>query len=238
MAPSTAPRPLLSRRSPLLFLLPFLPRVMPTVHQQLSLTSNFSRNSLFEGLPMNADLLVDKLTGYLDQSPVFYVRAEDDLRLIRVVATTDNGTFIVNVVADVDRGVVIIRSAPFLSVPPPRRAEVAKAISHINYFVVFGAFGLDLTDGELLFSLSLRLEDGDLAESVFADGLSTVVGSLQRHAPKLTAIAFSGEPAEITLGLNVPSPTETLLRALSQPDPFDPAGTDDPGQLTDEGPAA
>ena len=51
-----------------------------------------------------------------------------------------------------------------------------------------------------------------------------VVGSLQRHAPKLTAIAFSGEPAEITLGLNVPSPTETLLRALSQPDPFDPAG--------------
>src|SRR5579872_2190578 len=103
---------------------------------------------------------------------------------------------------DEEREVVTLRVPGIFQVVEARRAEVAKGIGMINYFLVLGKFALDLRDGELAFDLPILCAEVGLQQSHLARAFAALVATFNVHLPQLSELVWSersrGDPHEVS----------------------------------------
>ncbi len=90
---------------------------------------------------------------------------------------------------------IVFYSAYEDAVPEERRAAVTDLLTRINYQLVFGAFELDMDDGELNFRTAIDA-DGIIPETrLIRNMVHTNIVTMDRYIPALRAVISGAEPA-------------------------------------------
>jgi len=64
--------------------------------------------------------------------------------------------------------------------PEHRRDSMAELICRINYGLIFGSFQIDYSDGQVVFSYPIDVEDGILSGKMITNALVIVCGGMRR----------------------------------------------------------
>jgi hypothetical protein len=81
-----------------------------------------------------------------------------------------------------------LASAPPDATPSDRLSALLMAIAALNGRLIMGAFALNPTDGELLFTLGVPIDSDDLKYEDFAHCLLAIQTTVDAHAAKLRGI--------------------------------------------------
>lgn len=74
-----------------------------------------------------------------------------------------------------------------------RMAELLKWINHFNYWSVLGAFMVDDRDGEIIFRITLSLDDGAVNSSIISACLSTAMAVADDSYPRIIKVLFQDD---------------------------------------------
>ncbi len=70
-----------------------------------------------------------------------------------------------------------------------RLADLLMAIVFINYLIILVKFSYDPRDGEVRFSVTMPIDEGDLTYEQFRHCVRVMTNTVEEYAPKLRAIA-------------------------------------------------
>ena len=72
--------------------------------------------------------------------------------------------------------------------PEHRRREMCEFLNRLNNRTVYGAFEMDMRDGETMFRTALDLQDVDINDKLIRNALYTNLGTMERYHGSLIAI--------------------------------------------------
>lgn len=81
-----------------------------------------------------------------------------------------------------------VATAPPDSTPADRLNAMLLAMTGLNNQMIFGSWGFDPSDGEVVFRTAIPIASGDLAFEDFEHCLRTVTATVDRYAPELRSI--------------------------------------------------
>jgi hypothetical protein len=117
--------------------------------------------------------------------------------LYRMPASSMHGDWNVLVTFDEPAKVCAVFSVLPDAVPPERRADMAQFLCDRNYYLVVGAFEMDLDDGEVRLRTSLDTKGAAFDEALFTNIMAANLTMFERHLVTLRQIAVDGLELEI-----------------------------------------
>jgi hypothetical protein len=141
---------------------------------------------------------------------------------LRTTIRGENGIWPLVVLLNEDDRWLVCRAILPFAIPETLRRKVAMLITHINYLMIVGNFELDLSDGEVAFKTSLRLDSDELTDAMVSDLLGASFSTMDRHLPVFMALVFGGRSLQRCLKLtqqNTVSATTAEPKQLSGPHP-------------------
>lgn len=70
------------------------------------------------------------------------------------------------IVVDVDREIIMIKSPDFTTFPPEKIGDAAKAVCAINYAIADGSYALDVSDGNVMWTMTSSFAGSLIGEEV------------------------------------------------------------------------
>jgi hypothetical protein len=95
-----------------------------------------------------------------------------------------------------DQQTLLLSSEVPLSAPEHRRLAMADAVARANYGLKFGAFYLDMDDGELGFHVGIPVADSSLSHTQLRHCLGMTAAACRNSVPKFERVAIHDESPE------------------------------------------
>lgn len=89
--------------------------------------------------------------------------------------------------------------APWDSTPPDRLANILTALNWVNYRIILGKFGYDLSDGEIRFSVDVPVDESEFTYAQFEHSMGVTINTVQTWRPRLQALLDGEASLEQTL---------------------------------------
>jgi len=147
---------------------------------------------------MNTNLLSQFVQSHLEQRDLNFRReagATPDRSIFKMECGYDNGDQQVVIVVDDDKNFVTCFSYVPFRISKDRRADVGEFLHRVNYERRFGAFEIDVTDGEVRYRTSLAVTDGVVTDKMLAFVIGPCLETCDRYLPGICAVAFGDVPA-------------------------------------------
>jgi hypothetical protein len=145
--------------------------------------------------------LFDRVAGYLDAQDWQYKANQENGYFTMNCRIKDAG---VRVFLDVDEAEdwcrVLAYSTYPIYVPELRRAQVADALTRINYSIIYGNLEMDLKDGEVRVRTVVEGEN-QLSDAMIDRVLNSNLSSANRYFATLMAVAFGNAAPDTVLDL-------------------------------------
>jgi hypothetical protein len=88
--------------------------------------------------------------------------------------------------------------------PEHRRREMCEFLNRLNNRTVYGAFEMDMRDGETMFRTALDLQDVDINDKLIRNALYTNLGTMERYHGSLVAVMEDDTvSAEVALAIAI-----------------------------------
>lgn len=84
-------------------------------------------------------------------------------------------------------------------------AELLQWMNHFNYWSVLGAFMVDDRDGEIVFRITLSLDEGAVNTSIISACLATAMATVDDSYPKIVKVLFPDDGDSATGDSDVPA---------------------------------
>lgn len=118
---------------------------------------------------------------------------------VQLAIGEQRGIYTVYITADDARDYVRVLCYLGSRVPVDRRGAVAEALTRINYVTRIGSFAMDFADGEVLFGVSVDVEDGLLSAKMVDNMIGVALWNMERYHEPLMRIAFGDADPETAL---------------------------------------
>jgi hypothetical protein len=89
--------------------------------------------------------------------------------------------------------------APWDNTPPDRLADLLTVLNWVNFRIILGKFGYDVSDGEVRFSIDLPIDENDLTYAQFHHAMGVIINTVETWDPHLQAILAGEETLQEVL---------------------------------------
>ncbi len=109
-----------------------------------------------------------------------------------------------------------VASAPADTTPADRLHELTYALSALTASSVLASFGYDPSDGDVIISVAMPIEENDISFEQFKRALGAVLWGVSTYAEGLRKIVDGSAKADDVIKARGPVPTEAELGMLRQ----------------------
>lgn len=131
-----------------------------------------------------ARVVYDTLCELLDKHEFKYKKDEEDLSIFCTMHG-DDIPMDLHVEVDAERKLISLVSPLPFEVPQDKRAQIAIAISVINYALADGSFDYNFLNGRILFRMTSSFRDSLIGERLFLYMLAISTGTIDEYNDKL-----------------------------------------------------
>lgn len=172
---------------------------------RLGMVGPDSRRQQAAGQPARKDIFMSEVqTQFKFEDLVGFFEADDVPFIADSVKGVGTATFCsrrhgtVNLLAEVDdeRKVMVLSFHIPITVPEERRADMAEAITRVNYRLLMGSFEMCMRYGEVNFKLAIPFDDAALSLKQFRSCMGAASSTLDHYVPAFFKILFGGVSAE------------------------------------------
>jgi hypothetical protein len=101
----------------------------------------------------------------------------------------------------VEKGAVVFQARKVAMAPPnstsdDRLGELLLTMAALNYKLILGSWGMDPSDGEVVFRITLSVQSGQLEYEDFEHALSLLIGGVEATGPELNEILKGTKSAQ------------------------------------------
>ncbi|MCB0511419.1 MAG: YbjN domain-containing protein [Bacteroidetes bacterium] len=119
---------------------------------------------------------------------------------IEVKFQLDSGSYRLLIICNEPKGYCSIRCVLPNNVPASKKIAIAELFNRFNHQFIFGAFVVDMEDGEMYFQQSFMTTENYLEEEVFVRTLRIALSVVDDHYEKIMSVIFGNvQPVLATL---------------------------------------